>query len=500
MSDEEQMIGDDVSEDDIFDRVPTKQERIEMRQANKPPSEWLRLLCKDWSLQNEVLVETADAKFIDYKPYLKGLLTPQLLYRLSVPVVKDGIDGIAASPTLDFWGILGISDEFDRSYITAQVERFCSLYNIRETVTDDDNLFPHEMSTNDPASLAAAAAAGINVSPNGALNLNFEASAAAAAAAAAIPINIPRLPGKQLYDMSQAQLAKEDAIKTERRTSLKRSEHRLPSEGKERKVRDREQLAVQKAAVRAERESEREARRQKKLLIRQHRELFAQQQKEAALQRAAELVASNRVPVEITRGSQAVKSLFAPSSFPNSNVDASKKRSAIVVSTAGDLNEIVTHSKNLWAKYNAIAKEHNQKVNWIIVAKELGIHVKVREKYARMHSRAEQRGFDWVLNSHWKVKDHPEIFLEPTLAEQKAKMPPSPLHTSATVLIDNNKEVSDEAVALAAAVVDASVTAPSDDEFVETSDEHHGTAAALAATSLVSDPIAGLEEMNATEV
>jgi len=44
----------------------------------------------------------------------------------------------------------------------------------------------------------------------------------------------------------------------------------------------------------------------------------------------------------------------------------------------------VTHAKNLWAKYNAIAKEHNQKVNWNTVAKELGIHVKVREKYSRM--------------------------------------------------------------------------------------------------------------------
>lgn len=48
------------------------------------------------------------------------------------------------------------------------------------------------------------------------------------------------------------------------------------------------------------------------------------------------------------------------------------------------LVQICTHAKNLWAKYNAIAKEHNQKVNWITVAKELGIHVKVREKYSRM--------------------------------------------------------------------------------------------------------------------
>ena len=33
-----------------------------------------------------------------------------------------------------------------------------------------------------------------------------------------------------------------------------------------------------------------------------------------------------------------------------------KARSAIVVSTASDLNQIVTHSKNLWMKYNAIGE------------------------------------------------------------------------------------------------------------------------------------------------
>ena len=33
-----------------------------------------------------------------------------------------------------------------------------------------------------------------------------------------------------------------------------------------------------------------------------------------------------------------------------------------------------------------IAREHNQKVNWITVSNELGIHVKVREKYSRMVS------------------------------------------------------------------------------------------------------------------
>jgi hypothetical protein len=86
-----------------------------------------------------------------------------------------------------------------------------------------------------------------------------------------------------------------------------------------------------------------------------------------------------------------------------------RKRSAVMVSTGSDLHQIVIHSKNLWAKYNAIAREHNQKVCWSTVARELGINVKVREKYARMHARAEARGFDWLNNGHWKIKDHPEV-------------------------------------------------------------------------------------------
>jgi hypothetical protein len=137
------------------------------------------------------------------------------------------------------------------------------------------------------------------------------------------------------------------------------------------------------------------------------------------LKRAAELVTSNRVPIEITRGVAAAKAaqmvIQANTSIQQSPAivynlpTTTKKRSAVIVSTASDLNQIVIHSKNLWAKYNAIAKEHNQKVNWVTVARELGINVKVREKYARMHARAEQRGFDWIKHGHWKIKDHHEV-------------------------------------------------------------------------------------------
>jgi Spy/CpxP family protein refolding chaperone len=189
------------------------------------------------------------------------------------------------------------------------------------------------------------------------------------------------------------------------------------------KRREKEEFAARKASDRAVREAERDERRRRKIELREQRERFANEQKEAALKRAAELVTSNRVPIEITRGVAAAKAaqlaiqagtlgqpamMFIPP-------PTTKKRSAVMVSTASDLNQIVIHSKNLWAKYNAIAREHNQKVNWITVARELDINLKVREKYARMHGRAEERGFDWINHGHWKIKDHPEV-REPRLS------------------------------------------------------------------------------------
>jgi hypothetical protein len=110
-----------------------------MRKATKPPSEWLNLLCREWANENQVLVETTDAKFLDYKPYLKGLLSSQLLCRLSIPAQTNPLPETKTAPveeeksstpntiTNDFWEILGITDSFDRSYIVAQVRFFISM-------------------------------------------------------------------------------------------------------------------------------------------------------------------------------------------------------------------------------------------------------------------------------------------------------------------------------------------------------------------------------------
>ena len=329
-----------------------------MRRATKKPSEWLKLLCKDWANENAELVESTDAKFLEYKPYVKGQLTSQLLCRLSIPPMKDANAETTPAP-VDFWAVLGIQDEFDKSYIVAQVERFCGLYSIRGNIDDvADGTLLNDIAAS-PEAMAAAAAAGISVLPS-----YMDPSTAAAAAVAAVSATDPtsRLTRKQVSEVSKAhRMAKdaEKALENERRQNMKREQKRLSLERKEQKQREREAVAIRKAAERIAREASREERRRKKLEMRVSREKFAQEQKEAALKRAAELVASNRVPIEITRGAAAAKAAanaaLASTGAPppveeDDNMPSKKARSAIVVSTAADLHSIVTHSKNLWAK------------------------------------------------------------------------------------------------------------------------------------------------------
>ena len=384
-----------------------------MRMAIKPPSEWLRLLCRDWAHENEEIVAATDSRFLHYKSYLKGELTSQLLCRLSISGNEGRkeqnataeADPTSASQSIDFWRILGVEDEFDRAHIVANIERFCSIYNIRGGTHDDPNdvtmLGSNFFSDNapvDPTAAAAAAAAGLSVASNCALLYPIDPNAAVSVANMSIPKNGGKI-----------------------RQTMKSQQRRIKAEVRER---EREAYSMRKAAEKAAREATREDRRQRKLAMRKQREDYVQKQKDAALRRAADLVHSNRVPIEITRGAAAAQAAAnaavaaaavpAAETFDPSNEPPCKKgRSSIVISTASDLDQIVTHSNNLWSKYNAIAKEHNQKVNWIVVAKELGIHVKVREKYARMHARAKGRGFDFVNWGHYRIKDFPQYFLDP---------------------------------------------------------------------------------------
>ena len=85
-------------------------------------------------------------------------------------------------------------------------------------------------------------------------------------------------------------------------------------------------------------------------------------------------------------------------------------RSSIVVSTAADLEQIMTRAKDLLAAHDPVTKESDQKNRWAAVAQELGVSAKVREKYARMHLRATQRGFDFAKWGHYRIRDYPHFF------------------------------------------------------------------------------------------
>ena len=88
------------------------------------------------------------------------MLSSQLLCRLSLPQKKDGDGGVATPNPVDFWGILGIDDEFDKAYIIAQIERFACLYNVLGSATDDvDSMFSEHLSG--AVDTATAAAAGM---------------------------------------------------------------------------------------------------------------------------------------------------------------------------------------------------------------------------------------------------------------------------------------------------------------------------------------------------
>merc|ERR1719491_1041878 len=57
-----------------------------MKRTNNLLSEWLKLLCKDWSDANTHIIDNVDSKFVSHKPYLKeGKVSSQLLCRLCIP-------------------------------------------------------------------------------------------------------------------------------------------------------------------------------------------------------------------------------------------------------------------------------------------------------------------------------------------------------------------------------------------------------------------------------
>jgi len=269
---------------DFLDHEPTRAEKIEISKAQKVPSAWLKLLCSDWASTNGHIVEATNLKLLEYKPYLKGQLSSQLLCRLSIPEQAKEFD---IPDALNFWKILGIIDDFDRAYIISQIERFCILYSIRANFTDDDLL----------ETAVRAEDVGLSVRPEDIAVMrdlsqavtNYAVNASMEASNISSPFTLKGDEKPQDVD-SRRQAIKSDILRK-----------------REVRQREREVANIRKIALKAAKEANREEKRQKKLLLRQHREQSAEKQKEAALQRAAELVRSNRVPIEITRGAMAAQ-------------------------------------------------------------------------------------------------------------------------------------------------------------------------------------------------
>eukprot|EP00574_Skeletonema_japonicum_P005593 CAMPEP_0201728000 /NCGR_PEP_ID=MMETSP0593-20130828/14449_1 /ASSEMBLY_ACC=CAM_ASM_000672 /TAXON_ID=267983 /ORGANISM="Skeletonema japonicum, Strain CCMP2506" /LENGTH=448 /DNA_ID=CAMNT_0048219979 /DNA_START=87 /DNA_END=1433 /DNA_ORIENTATION=- len=347
--------------------TPSNEMKAEMRMAVKPPSEWLYLLCPCWAAHNAEIAAATDARLMSYKPYLGGQLSSQLLCRLSI-FGKETFDFPwpwmegNSPPSIDFWSILGVEDDFDRAHIVASIERFCSVYNI---CGGNPNV----------SSISASFSQGSDGAMHGAMTIQHRRSKSKCAA----------------------------------------------------KEREKEAFALRKAAEKAARAASREEKRQQKIEIKRQRAEMAKMQREVAFKNLAELVQSARVPAEIAGSIDSIApapKIATEPAVPAVAMAMRKNRSSIVISTASDLDQIVTYSNLLWEKYNAAAKEHNKRVKWIMVAKELGINVKVREKYARMYARAKMRGFDFVNWGHYRIKDYPQYFLDP-LAPPPLASPPA---------------------------------------------------------------------------
>ena len=324
---------------------------------------------------------------MSYKPYLGGQLTAQLLCRLSIygreTLEFPWMDG-NSPPSIDFWRILGVEDDFDRAYIVANIDRFCSLYNICGGNPNDSSI-----------------------------------------SAAFSPISGEKSHPQTIAFDVRRETSDDTTMKVPKRLNKKQEKDAS--------------AAIRRSEEKAARAASRKHKRERKIEMRRQRAETKKLQREEAIKRVAQLMESAGAPdsaaaavtesapaffaagrqtqpfvplAQFTKAQFTPLPTFAPALTVHA-VPARSSRSAIVVSTAADLDQIVTYSNTLWAKYNAVAKEHNKRVKWTEVAKEMGINVKVREKYARMHARAKMRGFDFVNWGHSRIKDYPQYFLEP---------------------------------------------------------------------------------------
>ena len=333
------------------------------------------------------IVGKVDEKMFSYKRYLRGQISAPLLLRMGD----------------NFWSALGVEDGFDRLYIISQIEKFCHLFGLNDVLmmpTVSPNESQPQQNPNPLTRMMALPQHQIHrtlsASPTGTTMMSTSFVPHAAMAVAGVSshqyshhhnLPYPRPPPAQLPPLGQD----------------------VSDIGGN--------MAMAGVHAHANIVAERMGKKRKATDDRGVKKRLAQEQKEEAFSRAAELLNCNHVPIGIVEGPSASFSSMSP---PDATMFAEpgkrkkqKKRSSIIVSTAEELDTIVTNAQNLFDKYTQIARNHNQRVTWQTVSSEIGINVKVREKYARYHVRAKARGFNFKTHGHVKIKDYPEIFMHP---------------------------------------------------------------------------------------
>ena len=404
--------------------------RREIRARVLSPSEWIRLIAREWllSLSQEQgqadgvsICSEMDTKFQKYKPFLSGKMSAPLLCRIGL---KDS-----------FWTTLGIVDEFDRSYIMSQVERFREMYGIamnineigpRDDVKSNSPIAYQSFGKQQQEPTRSGQVQNVNeTSPHGSDASVTKASAAFQPLLRPYPHvhvqqhmapynQLPPPPYSPGMHVQPSLAPYSNSIVSHQQQPLMPyyggyHETYEPKHGRTPHQADYNAAYASYQPKRRKRDNSASPEThlydysdrgevKKRMLshdVRDSREvkkMVSQQKKEEAFSRVQALLQSDHLPVETNR---------SDSSSPDSHQtgkQSSKKvksRSCIVVSTAKDLNTIVTQSNMLFQKYTTAVKRKKggkERVTWQQVAREIGIGVKVREKYARWHARAKVRG------------------------------------------------------------------------------------------------------------
>jgi len=174
------------------------------------------------------------------------------------------------SRALTFWQIIGIEDEFDRSYLTAQVERFCQQYSIQGTGHID--LVHEEEVEEEGGSLVSTP-----TTPDLSCTLSNQGSFPFAAWSvdeiseyrSALSVTASAVLWKEVNDVvTEVPSSMSISVADDRGKFARIEQHNVSEERKLEQARGREETAAKKGADHAATEAERMERRNEKLVVR----------------------------------------------------------------------------------------------------------------------------------------------------------------------------------------------------------------------------------------